>query len=253
MILTGERTKLREFRLDDADDCAAIIGDDRVTTFMSFDSRPHEAAVALMEQAAELAAVDPRTEFYMGITSHDNDTVIGFIRLALTGVKAAKLGYAVHADHWRHGYASDAASTMVKFGFETLGLHRITAAIGPVNKRSIALVERIGFKYEGHLRDHVLPTGTGATACSTRYSHLTRAMAGRGLGTPPSQSVMIGWPSSGASHFDNEPRLWLPDDGSPRSVTPGGGVARPAMLVRDVCDASRPRDKYVDESVASVS
>ena len=159
MILTGERTRLREFRMDDADDCAAIIGDDRVTTFMSFDSRPHEAAVALMEQAAELASAEPRTEFYMGITSHDDDTVIGFIRLALSGVKAAKLGYAIHADHWHHGYASDAASTMIDFGFETLGLHRITAAIGPINKRSISLVERIGFRYEGLLRDHVFTNG----------------------------------------------------------------------------------------------
>ena len=159
MILEGERTRIREFRLDDADDCAVIIGDDRVTSFLSFDSRPPEAGVAMVEHAAKAAAVDPRSEFYMGVTTEDNDTVIGFIRLALTGVKAAKLGYAIHADHWHKGYASDAVSTMIAYGFDSLGLHRITAAIGPDNKRSIDLVERIGFKHEGLLRDHVFTNG----------------------------------------------------------------------------------------------
>src|SRR4051794_28712120 len=144
MQLVGSRTILRDFRLDDADDAAAIIGDDRVTYWLSFDSRDQAAAVAMMHRAVENAEADPRGEFYLGITRPDDDRVIGFIRLELTGVKAAKLGFAVNADHWGQGYASDAARTMITFAFEQLGLHRITAAIGPENKTSLALVEKAG-------------------------------------------------------------------------------------------------------------
>jgi RimJ/RimL family protein N-acetyltransferase len=85
----------------------------------------------------------------------DSDQVIGFARLELTGTKAAKLGYAVHADHWGNGYPTDATRTMCTFGFHQLGLHRITAAIGPENERSIALIKSLGFSDEGRLREHV--------------------------------------------------------------------------------------------------
>jgi ribosomal-protein-alanine N-acetyltransferase len=170
MQLVGTRTILRDFRLEDADDAAAIIGDDRVTNWLSFDSRDHSAAIAMMERAVANAQQDPRTEHYLGITRLDDDQVIGFIRLELTGVKAAKLGFAIHADHWGQGYASDAAKTMIAFAFDQLGLHRITAAIGPENKSSLALVEKAGFMYEGRLRDHVFTNG--AWRDSLLYSQL---------------------------------------------------------------------------------
>ena len=159
MKLTGTRTHLRDFRLDDAPDAAAIIGDDRVTYWLSFDSRPAEAAVAMMERALKMAAEEPRSEFYLGVTEMEGDRVIGFVRLELTGVKAAKLGLAIHFDHWRKGYALDAAHTLMAYAFDKLGLHRITAAVGPANSASLALVERLGFVQEGRLRDHVFTNG----------------------------------------------------------------------------------------------
>jgi RimJ/RimL family protein N-acetyltransferase len=48
---------------------------------------------------------------------------------------------------------------MITFAFRTLGLHRITAAIGPDNAPSIAVVKRLGFSREGHLRGHVFTNG----------------------------------------------------------------------------------------------
>jgi len=77
----------------------------------------------------------------------------------LDGVRAAKLGYAIRADQWGRGYATDAARTLVNYGFEQLDLHRISTAIGPDNAPSIALVQRLGFQYEGRIRDHVYTNG----------------------------------------------------------------------------------------------
>lgn len=85
--------------------------------------------------------------------------MIGFARLGLGGVKAAKLGYAIAADHWGNGYATDAARTLINYGFTVLDLHRITVAIGPDNAASIAVVDRLGFAPEGRLRDHVFTNG----------------------------------------------------------------------------------------------
>ncbi|MGH3717458.1 MAG: GNAT family N-acetyltransferase [Pseudonocardiaceae bacterium] len=142
-----------EFRLEDFDD--AIFGDDRVTRWLSCDSRTREQQTQVLAGAIERAKHIPRTEYYLAVTTHTDDRLIGFARLGLSGVQAAKLGGAIAAPHWGHGYAHDAARTLICYGFTTLGLHRISAAIGPDNAASIAIVTRLGFTQEGRLRDHV--------------------------------------------------------------------------------------------------
>jgi RimJ/RimL family protein N-acetyltransferase len=156
--LQGQQIRLREFRHDDLDPTMRVVADDRVTRWMSFDSLTREQQEARLTAALERATARPRTEFYLAVTLAD-DELIGFARLGLTGVQAAKLGYAIAADHWGRGYATDAARAMVTFGFRDLGLHRITAAIGPENAASMAVVKRLGFTREGHLRDHVFTNG----------------------------------------------------------------------------------------------
>lgn len=153
--VVGNSVTLREFREEDVENAFQVIGDDRVTYWLSFDSRDRPAVEAMIRGAIERATAVPRAEYYLAVARTDTDALVGFIRLALTGVRAAKLGYAVRADDWRMGYGSEAVRLMLSFAFQSLALHRVTAAIGPDNSRSISLVEKFGFKYEGRLRDHV--------------------------------------------------------------------------------------------------
>lgn len=157
--LPGQRVHLRDFTLADVDDALEIVGDDRVTDWLSFDSRDRDATERMLTAAIAEAQTEPRTEYYLAVVLPDTDRVIGFARLAFSGVKAAKLGYAIHADHWGHGYAHDAASTLITHGFDRLELHRITAAAGPDNEPSKAVLKRLGFTQEGRLRDHVWTNG----------------------------------------------------------------------------------------------
>lgn len=157
--LAGELTHLREFRDDDTDQVLGLIGDDRVTRWLSFDSRSREQAAAMLAGVIERAQQEPRTEYYLAVCPMGDNQIVGFVRLALSGVAAGKLGAAVHADHQRRGYAADAVRLMLEFGFGTLGLHRISAAIGPDNAASIDGVTKLGFRYEGLLRDHVHTNG----------------------------------------------------------------------------------------------
>jgi ribosomal-protein-alanine N-acetyltransferase len=157
--LTGRHTTLREFRPDDVDAALAIIGDDRVTRWLSFDSRSRMQTQMMIADTLERSRLCPRQEYYLAITRLNDDDLIGFARLGRSGVKAAKLGYALRYDQWRRGYTTDAVHTLVSFGFAGLGLHRVSAAIGPDNRPSLRLVERLGFCYEGLLRDHVHTNG----------------------------------------------------------------------------------------------
>jgi RimJ/RimL family protein N-acetyltransferase len=157
--LVGERTRLREFRLDDVDDALAVLADDRVTRTLSFDSRTSEQAREMIAGVIERAAARPRTEYYVAITPLAGDRLVGFARLGLTGARAAKLGVAIAAGHWGHGYGHDAVVTMLDFAFGPLDLRRVSAAIGPGNAVSLRTFTRLGFRYEGRLRDHVFTNG----------------------------------------------------------------------------------------------
>ncbi|MFI1995704.1 GNAT family N-acetyltransferase [Actinoplanes sp. NPDC020271] len=168
VILTGRVVSLREFREDDAASSLSVVGDDRVTRWLSFDTRSQTEAAEMIRGAMARAQLEPRTEYYLAI-EHES-AFAGFVRLGLDGVKAAKLGYAVRAELWGRGLATDAARTIIEFGFTRLGLHRISAAIGPDNAASVAVAKRLGMAYEGRIRHHVF-TG-GAWRDSLLYSVL---------------------------------------------------------------------------------
>jgi RimJ/RimL family protein N-acetyltransferase len=129
----------------------------------------------MIEGVIQRAQLEPRTEYYLaGVL--DDDSLVGFARLELTGVKAAKLGYAIVADCWGHGYAQEMTRLIVDFGFRDLLLHRISAAIGPDNARSIEVAKRLGMSREGRLRDHVFTNG--AWRDSVLYSVLSHEWPG---------------------------------------------------------------------------
>jgi ribosomal-protein-alanine N-acetyltransferase len=180
--LAGPRVVLREFRPDDVDGALSVVGDDEVTRWLSFDSRDRDATGRMLAAAVERAALTPRPEYYLAVTLPADDRVVGFGRLGLAGVRAAKLGYAVRASEWGNGYATETARLLTGFAFGALGLHRVSAAIGPDNDASIAVVKRLGFSYEGRLRDHVF-TG-GAWRDSLLYSVLAGEWPER-VTTPP--------------------------------------------------------------------
>ena len=158
ITLPGRVVTLRDFRHDDAAAVLSIVGDDQVTRWLSFESRDEAGTAAMLKGTIDRAQQPARTEFYLAVVL-PGDELVGFARLGLDGVKAAKLGYAIHVRHWGRGYATDAARTLTGFGFRELGLHRVSAAIGPDNAASIRVAQRLGMSYEGRIRDHVHTNG----------------------------------------------------------------------------------------------
>ncbi len=66
----------------------------------------------------------------------------------------AELGYMFHPDFHGKGYATEAASAVVDYGFKTLGLNRIEAFTAPSNPASQNVLIKLGFSEEGLLKSH---------------------------------------------------------------------------------------------------
>lgn len=61
----------------------------------------------------------------------------------------ADVGFAFLPNYWSQGYAFEAASGVMAYGREVLGLRRIVAITSLENDASIRLLEKIGLKFEG--------------------------------------------------------------------------------------------------------
>jgi len=69
----------------------------------------------------------------------------------------AEIGYVLNEDVYKgKGYMSQALPAVIKYGFETMNLHRIEALISPDNIPSLKLIKRSGFTEEGILREHYM-------------------------------------------------------------------------------------------------
>jgi [ribosomal protein S5]-alanine N-acetyltransferase len=64
------------------------------------------------------------------------------------------IGYAIRQAEWGKGYASAVARQLLELGFAQLGLHRIWATVHPENAAGVRVLEKVGLRYEGRLRDH---------------------------------------------------------------------------------------------------
>lgn len=93
-------------------------------------------------------------EWWMGaITRADTEEVVGDLAVNLTwGARCAEIGYTLGREHWGNGYASEAAKAMLEHLFETVGVTRVTGMLHPENLASAMVLERVGFRFEGHTR-----------------------------------------------------------------------------------------------------
>lgn len=69
--------------------------------------------------------------------------------------KVGEIGYWVRTDSASNGIATEATSAMLRQGFETLKLHKITLRIAVGNEGSLRVAEKLGFTREGILREEL--------------------------------------------------------------------------------------------------
>ena len=78
---------------------------------------------------------------------------IGFAGLSRPSFEApftpcVEVGWRLAAEHWRLGYATEAARAAVAFGFEHAGLEEIVSFTAPANRRSRRVMEKLGMRHD---------------------------------------------------------------------------------------------------------
>jgi [ribosomal protein S5]-alanine N-acetyltransferase len=70
-----------------------------------------------------------------------------------------EIGWVIQPAYQRHGYATEAAGALLKYGFETLGLQRVVAACDSRNTASCRVMEKLGMRRAAHFQDCLFRQG----------------------------------------------------------------------------------------------
>jgi len=73
--------------------------------------------------------------------------------------RSASLGYCLNQAAWGHGYATEAASVLLQWAFDTLDLNRVQAETDTRNAASARVLEKLNFRREGTLREDCVVNG----------------------------------------------------------------------------------------------
>ena len=160
-ILT-ERLRLRPFSRGDVDAVYAYRSRADVAEFLFDRPMTHEdCAEAVGLRTGQISFSGEGDKIVLAAERIDDGRLIGELSLIWRSVadQQAEVGYIFHPDVHGQGYASEAARTLLAFGFEVMGLHRIYARCDARNVRSARVMQRLGMMQEAHFREHMQVKG----------------------------------------------------------------------------------------------
>ena len=172
-ILTTARLKLRWLDARDAPALFAVFSDPEVMRYWSSPAWTDMAqAEAAIEQSLEACRAGASLRF--GVELAATGEVIGTVTLyAFYAMnRRCEIGYALARAHWGRGYVAEALSAALDYGFRTLDLNRVEADIDPRNAASGRVLERLGFRKEGYMRERWIVNGE---VCDSIYYGLLRS------------------------------------------------------------------------------
>jgi ribosomal-protein-alanine N-acetyltransferase len=154
VVLASPRLRYRELALDDYDAVHAYASDPEVVRYLGWGPNTEQDTRDFLERAVAGASAEPREKHELAVVTADDGRLVGSVGLYLAPAdEQAMLGYCYHPDAWGRGLATEAAETMLDFGFGVLLLHRIWAGCDPDNVGSVRVLEKIGMTREGRLRE----------------------------------------------------------------------------------------------------
>jgi RimJ/RimL family protein N-acetyltransferase len=144
MYLKTERLVLREFTMDDLADLHEILSDPLV---MEYCEPPYDLAKSekfLREFCVEL---DPKRAFAVELKS--TGKVIGYVLWGAPDYpEIVEAGWFFNQNYWRQGYAFEALTAMLRYGFEEQNLHKVFAETTD-GVRSVGVMHKLGMRDEG--------------------------------------------------------------------------------------------------------
>jgi RimJ/RimL family protein N-acetyltransferase len=166
LSLETPRLRLRNFCETDLEPFLAYRNDPQVYRYQGWET-PYTRAKALqfLDEMRTVIPGMPGFWLQLALESKATGELLGDVAFHVlkSEPREAYIGYSLARAHWGHGYAREAVRGLLDYLFNELGLHRVVADCDVDNVASIKLLERLGFRREGHFIEKTWANGTWAS------------------------------------------------------------------------------------------
>lgn len=160
------RLHLRPLTMRDEQDMYRYSSDPAVSRHVLWEAHenPRQTRQYLRAAIRQYKNGDPAS---FAIERKSDRRMIGTIGFMWVNVehRSGEVGYSLARDCWGQGYATEALSEVLRFGFDTLRLNRIEAQHEADNPASGRVMEKCGMRKEGVLRQRVFNKGHFSDVC----------------------------------------------------------------------------------------
>ncbi len=156
MEILTPRFRLREFVTADWPGVLEYQSDPLYLRYYEWTERTPEDVRDFVQMFIDWQAEQPRYRFQFVIELAATGKLIGNcgIRRKFAGAQEADIGYELDPGEWGQGYATEAATALVDYGFREMNLHRISSWCLVDNVASARVLEKAGLLPEGILREN---------------------------------------------------------------------------------------------------
>ena len=140
MWIETERMIIRDFKSDDADDLHEILGDGETM-------QNCEPAYDLQKTRKFLEEFCIAKKGAVAAVLKGSDKLIGYILFKPWEESVYEIGWIFNKKYWRQGYAYEACSGLIAYGFREMNIHKVVAETIDTQK-SIPMMEKLGMKCE---------------------------------------------------------------------------------------------------------
>lgn len=156
----GERVRLRAIEQSDGPQMLANERDGEAERNGGWLQHPRSTE-STRKRIEERAGGQADLSCMLAITPLDSDAMVGTVsaRHAVPKHGTIEYGINVYRDHWRKGYAREAALLLLRHYFDELGFLKVEAGVWAYNEQSMAFHRAFGFLEEARLREAIVTRG----------------------------------------------------------------------------------------------
>ena len=158
IFLDGEKISLRPLGRGDAELILPWVNDQEVTRTLLL----HRPINLESEEEFLAKAATSQTDFIFGIVEKTSDRLVGVVGLPQIDYRNRHSSFGSFIgdkSKWGKGYGTEATFLTVQYAFGTLNLNRVWLHVSADNPAAIRAYEKVGFRKEGLLRQHLYRDG----------------------------------------------------------------------------------------------
>lgn len=152
-----ERLILEDFNNGDIQNIRRIAHDPRVMRFLLIWLEDEEQIAGYLKRGIAESGAPNRMSYMLAAKEAETGAFAGisFIEIDPELSTTAEVGCVLVPNYWADGYASEILRALLRFGFDTLHLHRVYGKCDELNLAAARVLVKCGLRYEGTLREHV--------------------------------------------------------------------------------------------------